>query len=227
MIPKLIHQTYHDYELPEIYALCAQQMRALHPDYDYKFWTDDEMYAFMRTEFPTYWSKFSALPRVIMQVDMFRYFLLYKYGGIYVDLDYYMLRPLDGLFAAMSDAKKEVLLPADKETYDGHIVGVGNCILASRPGHPFWKKLMDSLFTIDRYTSIDFDDDSNVDSEFGTGSTFVYNTWRAYSADDTSIYIPRAAMFHPPSKQSLMYLERLRAQGAYGMHWGLRLWRFQ
>ncbi len=83
------------------------------------------------------------------------------------------------------------------------------------------------LFTIDRYTSIDFDDDSNVDSEFGTGSTFVYNTWRAYSADDTSIYIPRAAMFHPPSKQSLMYLERLRAQGAYGMHWGLRLWRFQ
>lgn len=220
MIPKLIHQTYRDYELPEIYALCAQQMRALHPDYTYKFWTDDEMYAFMHTEFPTYWSKFSALPRVIMQVDMFRYFLLYKYGGIYADLDYYMLRPLDGMLTG-----KELVLPVDCEAADGTPLCVGNCIFASRPQHPFWKKLMDSLFTIDR-SAADFDVDNNVDkSEFGTGPAFVYAMWRTYSADDASIYLPPRHLFHPPSKQSLMYLERLRAQGAYGMHWCSGLWR--
>jgi mannosyltransferase OCH1-like enzyme len=220
MIPKIIHQTYKDYDLPDVYAMCARQIKSLHSGYEYKFWTDEDMYTFMRTEFPTYWVKFGALPRTIMQIDMFRYFLLYKYGGVYVDLDYYMLRPLDDLMA-----DKELVLPVNGEADDGTPTGVGNCILASRPGHPFWRKLMDSLFTVDR-SVVDFDSDNNVDmSEFGTGPGFVYAIWRAYSADDTSIYLPRKQMFHPPSQQSLLYLERLQAQGIYGMHWRSGLWR--
>ena len=221
MIPKIIHQTYRDAtSLPEIYAMCARQIAALHPDYEYKFWSDNDMYAFMRSEFPTYWSKFVALPRMIMQIDMFRYFLMYKYGGVYADMDYYMLRPLDGIIAG-----KELMLPVNHESLDGAPLCIGNCIFASRPGHPFWRKLMDSLFTIDRST-VDFDSDCNVDmSEIGTGPAFLTAIWRAYSADDKSIYLPPKALFHPPSKQSLMYLERLRAQGVYGMHWCSGLWR--
>jgi hypothetical protein len=220
MIPKIIHQTYHDHALPEIYALCAKQIIGLHPEYTYKLWTDDDMYTFMRTEFPTYWNKFAALPRTIMQIDMFRYFLMYKYGGIYADLDYYVLRPLDGLLA-----DKELVLPVMEETQDGAPLRIGNCIFASSPEHPFWKKLMDSLFTIDRYT-VEFDSDANVEtSEFGTGSGFVHFMWHSYMSDDKSIYLPCKQMFHPPSKQSLLHLERLRAQGAYGMHWGSGVWR--
>lgn len=221
MIPKIIHQTYRDRDsLPEVYLLCARQIAALHPEYEYKFWTDDDMYTFIRTEFPTYWGKFAALPRVIMQIDMFRYFLLFKYGGMYADLDYYVLRPLDGLLK-----DKEIMLPVNNEALDGTPLSIGNCILASRPGHPFWRKLMDSLFTIDR-SAADFDSDSNVDmSIYGTGSGFVHSMWITYSADDKTIYLPPKHMFHPPSKQSLMYLERLRAQGTYGMHWCTGLWR--
>jgi hypothetical protein len=221
MIPKIIHQTYRDHDaLPEIYALCERQITALHPEYEYKFWTDDDMYTFMRSEFPTYWSKFAALPRVIMQIDMFRYFLMYKYGGVYADLDYYVLRPLDGLLV-----DKEIILPVNNEGLDGTPLSIGTSILASRPGHPFWRILMNSLFTIDR-SAADFDSDSNVDmSEFGTGAAFVHSMWSTYASEDKSIYLPCKAMFHPPSKQSLMYLERLRAQGVYGMHWCSGLWR--
>jgi hypothetical protein len=220
MIPKRIHQTYKHHELPEIYAMCAKQIQALHPDYEYSFYTDDDMYDFMRTEFPTYYSKFMALPRTIMQIDMFRYFLMYKYGGIYADMDYYMLRPFDSLLS------HELVLPTNRESADGTPICLGNCIFASRPGHPFWRKLMDSLFTIDRYTSIDFDDDTAVDKmEYGTGQGFVYSMWDSYARDDTSIFIAPKPMFHPPSKQSLLYCERLRAQGAYGMHWYSGVWR--
>ena len=217
MIPKIIHQTYRNHELPEVYAMCAKQMIALHPDYEYKFWTDEGMYSFLRTEFPDYWEKFASLPRVILQVDMFRYFLMYKFGGVYADLDYYMLRPIDDVL------DKELVLPVNREAADGTPSCLGNCIFASRPGHPFWKHLMDSLFTIDRSG---IHSDSNVEtSEFGTGPGFVYASWRKYSMDDSSIYLPPKSMFHPPSKQSLAYLESLRARGVYGMHWCSGLWR--
>ena len=74
-IPKIIHQTYKNYNLPEIYKMCQTEIKRLHPDFEYLFYTDNDMDRLIKTQFPEYYEKFNELPRMIMKIDMFRYFL--------------------------------------------------------------------------------------------------------------------------------------------------------
>ena len=209
-----MHQTYKSHDLPEMFAKCQKQVQALHPDFVYRFYTDEDMDHCMRTEFPDYVSAFQALPRMIMKVDMFRYCLMYKYGGVYLDMDYWMVRPFDLL-------DKEVVLPCNRESADGKPACLGNCIFASRPGHSFWKTLMDTLFTIDR-RKIPYTIDATIDTYvLGTGPMFVYAMWKQYVGDD--IYVPRRSLFHPiTSPESLA---KLQDTESYGMHLCAGSWR--
>lgn len=217
MIPKIIHNTYKNHNLPEIYKNCQAQIKTLHPDFIYRFYTDADMFNLMRNEFSTYYEKFQALPRMIMKIDMFRYFLMYKYGGLYTDMDYLMLRSFDLL-------DKEVVIPCNREDVSGNPTSLGNCIFASKPGHPFWKTLMDTLFTIDR-SKIDFQVDSTIDKNpEGTGPTFVFTMWQLYG-DKQSIHIPKRGLFHPLTLLNQTYIAKLKTDGIYGMHICTGMWR--
>lgn len=212
MIPKLIHQTYKSTELPPVYRQCQESVRKLHPDFEYRFYTDDDMDRVVREEAPEYYEAFSALPRMIMKIDMFRYFLMYLHGGLYVDMDYMMIRPFDLL-------GEEVVLPCSREDGWGVVERLGNCIFASRAGHPFWKGLMDTLMTIDR--SGDITDSGVEKAATGTGPGFVTEMW-GKCADKEGIYVPRRALFHPPSGTARDILSDMRS---YGVHFCAGLWR--
>jgi mannosyltransferase OCH1-like enzyme len=217
-IPKIIHQTYKNHDLPEIYQRCQTEIKRFHPDFEYRFYTDDDMDRLMKTEFPEYYDKFNELPRMIMKIDMFRYFLMYKYGGLYTDMDYFIFKPFDLL-------GYNVVIPCNKEDRYGTPICLGNCIFASQPGHTFWKVLMDTLFTIDR-TKKEYSYDKNIDENIlGTGPMFVFNKWKEYSQNNKDIYIPRKQLFHPISKKNDDHIDQLKMSGCYGMHVCTGLWR--
>jgi hypothetical protein len=74
-------------------------------------------------------------PTARFRADMLRYWLMYKRGGLYVDMD---TRPAGGvttlneLAAAAADA---VCLPA---TRVGGVCLVDNCLMLAAPGNEFW-----------------------------------------------------------------------------------------
>jgi mannosyltransferase OCH1-like enzyme len=216
-IPKIIHQTYKIAELPPLFQQCQTQIQRLHPHCEYRFHTDADIDAFIKTQFPTYYDAFMRLPRKIMQIDMVRYFWMYEYGGIYADLDYYIIRPFD-----LWD--KTIVLPANRETIDGPTC-LGNCIFASEPRHPFWKTLMDTLFTIDRSKEIDPSIDSHIDGHSkGTGPAFVYTMWRQWQGEP--LYIPPRMHFHPPTHEVMTALTAFMKKGeSYGFHRCSGVWR--
>ena len=217
-ITKIIHQTYKNHNLPEIYKMCQTEIKKLHPDFEYRFYTDEDMNRLMKTEFPKYYEKFNKLPRMIMKIDMFRYFLMYKYGGLYTDMDYLMFKRFDLL-------NEKVVIPCNRVDESGNPVCLGNCIFASQPNHRFWKILMDTLFTIDR-EQIDYKTDKNIDGNIlGTGPMFVFDMWKKYSEVENDICIPERKMFHPPTKNNKSYVEQLKKTGCYGMHVCTGLWR--
>ena len=37
-IPKIIHQTYKNHNLPETYKMCQTEIKRLHPDFEYHFY---------------------------------------------------------------------------------------------------------------------------------------------------------------------------------------------
>src|SRR5437667_9239899 len=96
MIPKLIHHTYKTREnIPRRWRRYQEKLLALHPDWKYKLWTDEDNFAFVKSEFPDMLDIYLRLPKNIMRVDVIRYLWLYRLGGLYLDMDYEMLRPFE------------------------------------------------------------------------------------------------------------------------------------
>lgn len=92
-IPKLIHQT--DRSIHEITTLRSiASFRLQNPGYTYLFWTDEDIDRFIQVFFPDYFESFDRIPRIILKLDLFRYMLLYVFGGTYSDTDTYCLKPI-------------------------------------------------------------------------------------------------------------------------------------
>ena len=141
------------------------------------------------------------ISKKIMQVDMFRYFLMYKYGGLYVDMDYRFLKKYDLL-----DYK--VVLPISRDDP----ICLSNCIMASEPNHPFWKILMDTLFTTNRTGN--FDKKNSV--LISTGPKFVTEMWKKYQNKE-DIFLPKKNLFNPLSTKDNIKTT-IEKKISYGIH---------
>ena len=209
MIPKIIHHIWMgSKDIPDINLYCSNSIKQTNPDFEYILWKDETILNFMKDEFPEYNEKFNELPRIIMKIDMLRYFLMYKYGGLYTDMDYLMFKPFDML-------NEKVVIPCNREDENQNPICLGNCIFASEPNHPFWKSLMDTLFTIDR-RKLEYTIDKNIDGNvLGTGPMFVFAMWKKYSKINDDICVSKRNLFHPPTKKNNQYIEGFKKDGCY------------
>ncbi|NBX27401.1 MAG: hypothetical protein EBR55_04000, partial [Chitinophagia bacterium] len=97
MIPKIIWQTY-KYpfnELPQYAKDAAQTWKDLNPDYKYIYMDDQDCRSFILHEYGEDWVEiFDSCPIGVMRSDIWRYLVLYVYGGVYADLDTICLKPI-------------------------------------------------------------------------------------------------------------------------------------
>ena len=131
-VPRVIHQTFRDEEeIPRQWLEYRTSLLQMHPNWKYQFWDDERCAAFVNTNFPT----FAATYQKMMQqerVQLFKYLLMYKEGGLFVDFDCECLKPLDPIAEWMeNDGKKIVMCQTDKERIE-------TAVVLSMPGHPFW-----------------------------------------------------------------------------------------
>lgn len=93
LIPKIIHQVFHNWKdagnetLPADWAEVRQTCVDLNPDFEIKLWTEQSSRYFIATEYPWFLDTYDGYRFKVQRVDAVRYFLLLHYGGIYIDLD--------------------------------------------------------------------------------------------------------------------------------------------
>jgi hypothetical protein len=106
-IPRIIHQTYRSQDaLPPSIRESIAELRERNPGWDYRFYDDDAMTGFIREAYgPGVLAYFDRIdPRYgAARADLFRYLLMYRVGGIYLDIKSTVRRSLD-----------EILLPDDR-----------------------------------------------------------------------------------------------------------------
>jgi mannosyltransferase OCH1-like enzyme len=91
-IPKIIHQIWLGGEPPKHYKKFISRLKKMHPDWEYRLWKDDEI------DFPLENRElFDQATNLGQKSDILRCEILKKYGGIYLDLDFYALKPFDEL----------------------------------------------------------------------------------------------------------------------------------
>lgn len=140
-IPTLIHQTWKDADVPAQWKKWADSWRRHHPGWGYRLWTDSDNRAFLQEHYPWFLPIYDGYAEPIMRADAIRYFLLDHFGGLYVDLDFECLSPVEEVLDG-----HELVLGCEPQAHTGLLLArqrgfsriVGNAFIASRPGHPFW-----------------------------------------------------------------------------------------
>ena len=96
MIPKNIFQSWYTRELPLLIQSRINIMKETNPDYTYKLYTDADMDEFVNTEYKGEIANcYNKLNLIVAKVDFWRYLILYKYGGVYLDMDSHISVPLN------------------------------------------------------------------------------------------------------------------------------------
>lgn len=90
MIPKTIWQTYKDdFKLLPVQAQrCANTWKKQNRDYKYFYMSDKEAAETILKDYGQEWyDLFVSVPIGVVRGDIFRYLMIYKYGGVYSDID--------------------------------------------------------------------------------------------------------------------------------------------
>lgn len=96
-IPKRIIQTGKHFEQPLLHRAAISNVRLLNPDYEHVFFDDLQVRSFVQSEFSQYLRIFDGFDLSIQRYDFFRYLVIYRYGGYYLDLDVLLAEGLSGL----------------------------------------------------------------------------------------------------------------------------------
>ena len=175
-IPKIIHQTWINTTVPERWSTSQKSCLYYHPSYEYWLWTDSIARNFIKVHYPWFLNTFDSYPYPIQRVDAVRYFILYHYGGIYLDLDLVCHKPLDPLLAVPGWLR--LTSP----------VGVSNDSMGFAKHHPFLKHLIYRLQKTAHTYIVPY-----ATVMFSTGPMFISCAWiqwinKGFSRDEGRIY---------------------------------------
>lgn len=134
LIPKLIHQIWAGPNpFPDKYRALTDTWTKLHPGWVYKLWTDATLPLLINQ------ALFDAMSNMVGRSDIARYELIYKYGGLYCDMDYEAKQNLEPLIA-----NDTTIFFATEKQPDG-VCQLTGSLFGAVPGHPSIRGIIDLL----------------------------------------------------------------------------------
>jgi inositol phosphorylceramide mannosyltransferase catalytic subunit len=144
-IPKRIIQTDKSRDLPLLARAAVMNLRLLNPAFEYLFFDDTQVEEFIDAEFPQYRPVVDSFSVRIQRYDLFRYLVVYRYGGFYFDTDVLLASPLEDLleFGCVFPFEHLGLNRFLNKQY-GMDWEVGNYAFGAAAGHPFLKAIINN-----------------------------------------------------------------------------------
>ena len=144
MIPKIIHYCWFgNNKLPEMAIKCIESWKKYFPGYEIKQWNE--------TNFDINGCRFTKeayeAKKYAFVSDYARFYVLYKYGGIYFDTDVEVIKPIDDILQQGPFMGCEQVKPREKGAVESIAPGLG---IAAEPGMDIYKKILNM------YESMDF-----------------------------------------------------------------------
>src|SRR5437773_4470983 len=63
------------------------------------FWRDENADSFFEEHYPWFLDTWNSYPSIVQRADALRYFVLHKFGGVFLDMDLFCRNPLDPLIS--------------------------------------------------------------------------------------------------------------------------------
>jgi inositol phosphorylceramide mannosyltransferase catalytic subunit len=179
-VPKIIHH------------ICPRDFNRWHPkwfvgyeswlrifpkeEYKHMIWYDDELHKIIEEDFPWFLETFKSYDKNIKRIDMVRPFILYKYGGIYADMDFVVYK---NFYDKLPEDKVSICESPYKQNEE-----ITNALMGSPPKHNFWLLVIDEC-----YKHVN---DSNV--LLSTGPQLIS---KIYKAHPTLVHVLPEKLYNP------------------------------
>lgn len=181
MIPKIINQTWKTLDVPKQWEKAVESCENKHKDYKHIIWSHEMMEKFVKKEYPDFYDIYMSYTHDIQRCDTFRYLVLYKYGGIYLDMDIFCKKKLDSLLGY------DLVLAESKSKKN-------NSFYMVTPNHPFIKFCIDNL---PLYVNSYYYFGKHLHVMNSTGPNFLKNMLNKYGTDNIkNIYILNSKEFN-------------------------------
>lgn len=139
-IPKIIHQIWLGPKRPpRFFMVFRETWESLHPDWEYRLWTDSDVESF-NFDLKDLYAQSSNWGE---KADILRCEILQTFGGIYIDTDFECLQPFDDLITRYDFFAG--IEPPHAIPESDHTLLTSNALIATVPGHPIinrWKTLI-------------------------------------------------------------------------------------
>lgn len=165
VIPRIIHQTFMSKKLPPELQENVDNIKRLNPGWTHVIYDDDDIRAFISENYgPHILRYFERInPRYgVARADLFRYLLMYKCGGVYLDIKSACIRPLEQVIRPddryiLSNWRNKPGEPHEGFGTSEEVVGIAGgeyqqWHIIAAPGHPFLKAVIETVLrNIDQY----------------------------------------------------------------------------
>jgi len=184
-MPLTIYHSWHSNKVPTKMRENIHRLLDMNPEFDYYLYSDEACRRFIEMNYTEeVVSAFNALKPGAYKSDLWRYCILYKRGGVYIDIKFYSLVPLIDIIK-----ESPVIFTRDMPTCNNmkYRTGIYNAFMVSPPKNEVFKKCIDEIvesckLKLYRSNSLDI-----------TGPCHLM---RMVRANDTSLHIEKLPMYH-------------------------------
>ena len=207
-IPKIIHQIWLGGDVPEAFESLMQGWVDAHfgRGWRYKLWTDKEAAAFGLQNQKYY----DETDNYGVKSDLLKWEIIYRYGGVYVDVDFECLCPLDILHYSYD-------FYVGIQPLDTQYVQLGAALFAAHRHHPILKHCIDTIK----------DDWHHKGAPAKSGPVHFTKSFFKTACDKSSgrvIALPATYMYPLGCRQKELKIDEWIANGAYAVHHWAKSW---
>ena len=129
--------------LPDTIASVFEDIVSDVRDYQLVYFDNDDCEAFIKEHFPIYLDAYNAVIPGAYKADLWRLLVLYKYGGVYNDIEHRYLVPLADI---IPENTQLVVVRDDVDQYNFLMKGtIYNAFMAACPNHPVIRAIIDHI----------------------------------------------------------------------------------
>ena len=150
MIPKKIFQTFETKDMPMGMSKACLSWQMKNPDWEYHFYDKHDRIKFIKEHFPIdVLNAYNTLIPGAFKADLWRYCVLFVYGGVYIDADTICEMPLDELI----EGNDHFIITRDDPMATKWL---GNAFIATIPNSPILKECIDRIVEKCKHKQLEF-----------------------------------------------------------------------
>jgi mannosyltransferase OCH1-like enzyme len=154
-IPKIIHQIWYQgvHNIPKKYYPNIASVQKYCPDWEYRCWNSVEIANECKKFSEECYNCFNNYKYMHQKIDLAKYVLLHNYGGIYIDIDCEVLKPLDQL-PGLED--KELIVSKNSTNFLENMIAnmsmegnlINNGVILSSPNNKYIRSILNNVVNI-------------------------------------------------------------------------------